>query len=103
MESENNIFDFLKEKLNNLKNLIIELSNDKEKIKDNFFELEDKKMLVLKLFFLNEENKQKYIFELMEKTFIPNTELNYNKIIVYFDMLLDLKSEILKDCLQNKK
>ena len=103
MESENNIFDFLKEKLNNLKNLIIDLSNDKEKIKDNFFELEDKKMLVLKLFFLNEENKQKYIFELMEKTYINNTTENYNKIIVYFDMLLELKSEILKDCLQNKK
>lgn len=102
MESENNIFDFLKEKLNNLKNLIIDLSNDKEKIKNNFFELEDKKMLVLKLFFLNEENKQKYIIELMEKCYINNTTENYNKIEIYFNMLLDLKTEILKDCLKNK-
>ncbi len=95
-EGKQNLLDFIQEKINNFKSVLKDLSNDKEK----FNELEktneiNKSKIMLAIMFMNENNKDKYIKELMEKCNITNNESNYNLINSYFDLLFEIKSSFL--------
>lgn len=92
--SENNLLNFIDEKIKNLKKLIYELTDNKEKIKDMEKNWKiDKWKILCALLIINDENKKEYVLKMMNECEIKNNEENYNKIVVYIDMLLDLKKE----------
>lgn len=96
--NENNLIQFIEEKVNNFKSLVISLWNNKEKMKEYESKAKnDKARFLLGILFLNDENKKKYIDDLMKSCEIDNNEDNYWKIEEYFNMFLEIKKDYFKD------
>ena len=91
------LIEFLDEKIQNFKKVLYQLSTEKEQ----FEELEknlivNKSKLFLSLLFLNEDNKETYVQDLMVKCFIPQNDANFKVIGSYFEMLFSVKNELFK-------
>lgn len=98
MNNQNNLLGFIDEKINNFKNLLYELSNNKEKIKE--FENNSKTIkakMMISIMFLNEQNKKNYVDDLINLCEITNNEENFNKIESYFNMILELRESFFND------
>ena len=96
--SENNLIKFIEEKVNNFKSLVINLWNNKEKMKQYEWKAKNEKArLLLWILFLSEENKKKYIEDFMKDCEINNNDDNYWKIEEYFNMFLEIKKDYFKD------